>query len=142
MSARERDQRANALRDEYEAIQKKTFTKWANSLLADPALKIDDLYKDLADGKRLLKLLEVISGDPLPIPSSRAPMQRIHFLQNVNKAIKFLTDKQVKLESIGAQDIVDGNKTLVLGLIWTIILRFQIQDIKVSWHAYALHDRS
>jgi spectrin beta len=34
------------------------------------------------------------------------------------------------LESIGAEDIVAGTPNLVLGLIWTIILRFQIQDIE------------
>ena len=39
---------------------------------------------------------------------------------------------QVKLESIGANDIVDGNPTLTLGLIWTIILRFQIQEIEIE----------
>ena len=33
------------------------------------------------------------------------------------------------MESIGAEDIVDGNPRLVLGLIWTVILRFQIQDV-------------
>jgi spectrin beta len=33
---------------------------------------------------------------------------------------------QVHLENIGAQDIVDGNARLTLGLIWTIILRFQV----------------
>jgi hypothetical protein len=31
------------------------------------------------------------------------------------------------LESIGAEDIVDGNPRLTLGLIWTIILRFQVK---------------
>jgi hypothetical protein len=36
----------------------------------------------------------------------------------------------VQFENIGAEDIVDGNKRLILGLIWTIILRFQIQDIE------------
>lgn len=39
---------------------------------------------------------------------------------------------QVRLESIGAEDIVDGNPRLILGLIWTIILRFQIQDIEIE----------
>ncbi len=34
------------------------------------------------------------------------------------------------MESIGAEDIVAGTPNLVLGLIWTIILRFQIQDIE------------
>ena len=32
---------------------------------------------------------------------------------------------QVNLENIGAEDIVDGNPRLILGLIWTIILRSQ-----------------
>ena len=35
------------------------------------------------------------------------------------------------LENLGAHDIVDGHPRLTLGLIWTIILRFQIQDIVV-----------
>ena len=34
--------------------------------------------------------------------------------------------EKVRLESIGAEDIVDGNPRLILGLIWTIILRFQV----------------
>nr|CAD7256489.1 unnamed protein product [Timema shepardi] len=40
--------------------------------------------------------------------------------------------KEVRLESIGAEDIVDGNPRLILGLIWTIILRFQIQEIEID----------
>lgn len=36
---------------------------------------------------------------------------------------------QVALENIGAEDIVDGNPRLILGLCWTMVLRFQIQDI-------------
>lgn len=39
---------------------------------------------------------------------------------------------KVRLESIGAEDIVDGNPRLILGLIWTIILRFQIQEIEID----------
>ena len=39
---------------------------------------------------------------------------------------------QVTFENIGAEDIVDGNSRLILGLIWTIILRFQIQDIIIE----------
>ena len=38
----------------------------------------------------------------------------------------------MRLESIGAEDITDGNPRLILGLIWTIILRFQIQDIEIE----------
>lgn len=42
----------------------------------------------------------------------------------------------MRLESIGAEDIVDGNPRLILGLIWTIILRFQIQEIEIDVVSY------
>jgi spectrin beta len=54
---------------------------------------------------------------------------RIHCLENVDKGLQFLRDQHVHLENLGSHDIVDGNPRLTLGLIWTIILRFQIQDI-------------
>ena len=40
----------------------------------------------------------------------------------------YVCSKKVRLESIGAEDIVDGNPRLILGLIWTIILRFQVRE--------------
>lgn len=58
---------------------------------------------------------------------------RIHCLENVDKALQFLLREQrVHLENLGSHDIVDGNPRLTLGLIWTIILRFQIQDITIE----------
>jgi hypothetical protein len=32
--------------------------------------------------------------------------------------------------SIGAKDVVDGNPSLMLGLIWTIILHYHIRKIE------------
>ncbi|XP_055345534.1 spectrin beta chain-like isoform X2 [Paramacrobiotus metropolitanus] len=117
-------------RDERENVQKKTFTKWVNSHLIRVGCRIHDLYTDLRDGKMILKLLEVLSGERLPRPT-RGKM-RIHCLENVDKALQFLREKHVHLENLGSHDIVDGNPRLTLGLIWTIILRFQIQDIIIE----------
>lgn len=36
---------------------------------------------------------------------------------------------QIKLVNIRAEDIVDGNPKLTLGLIWTIILHFQVRTV-------------
>ena len=36
--------------------------------------------------------------------------------------------KEIKLVNIRGEDIVDGNPKLTLGLIWTIILHFQVGD--------------
>ena len=51
--------------DERESVQKKTFAKWVNSHLLRVNCSIQDLYVDLRDGKMLIKLLEVLSGERL-----------------------------------------------------------------------------
>ncbi|KAL7383967.1 hypothetical protein ABVT39_021511 [Epinephelus coioides] len=122
--------RFKQLQDEREAVQKKTFTKWVNSHLSRVSCRITDLYMDLRDGRMLIKLLEVLSGEKLPKPTKGR--MRIHCLENVDKALQFLKEQRVHLENMGSHDIVDGNHRLTLGLIWTIILRFQIQDISVE----------
>ncbi|XP_076220269.1 spectrin beta chain, non-erythrocytic 2-like, partial [Aptenodytes patagonicus] len=122
--------RIKALADEREAVQKKTFTKWVNSHLARGTCRLGDLYSDLRDGRMLLRLLEVLSGEQLPKPTKGR--MRIHCLENVDKALQFLKEQRVHLENVGSHDIVDGNHRLTLGLVWTIILRFQIQDISVE----------
>lgn len=122
--------RIKALADERESVQKKTFQKWVNSHLIRIGCRIQDLYIDLRDGKMLMKLLEVLSGERLPRPTKGK--MRIHCLENVDKALQFLHEQKVHLENMGAHDIVDGSPRLTLGLIWTIILRFQIQDITIE----------
>ena len=54
-----------AVADEREAVQKKTFTKWVNSHLGRVTCRIGDLYTDLRDGRMLIRLLEVLSGEQL-----------------------------------------------------------------------------
>lgn len=94
-------------------------------------MEINNLFRDLEDGKRLIKLLECISNKKLGKPNQGR--MRVHKIENVNMALTFIQSQLhaigAKLESIGAEDIVDGNRTLILGLVWTIILRFQISEI-------------
>ncbi|XP_060036990.1 calmin isoform X3 [Erinaceus europaeus] len=87
---------------ERENVQKRTFTRWVNLHLekCNPPLEVNDLFVDIRDGKILMALLEVLSGREL-----------------------------VKLVSIDAAEIADGNPSLVLGLIWNIILFFQIKEL-------------
>ncbi|XP_052759151.1 dystonin isoform X18 [Galleria mellonella] len=115
--------------DERDAIQKKTFTKWVNKHLVKVNRLVNDLFEDLRDGLSLISLLEVLSGEHLPRERGR---MRFHMLQNVQMALDFLRYKKIKLVNIRAEDIVDGNPKLTLGLIWTIILHFQISDIVVG----------
>ncbi|XP_072250898.1 plectin isoform X13 [Leuresthes tenuis] len=123
----------NFVEDERDRVQKKTFTKWVNKHLIKAQRHVTDLYEDLRDGHNLISLLEVLSGETLPREKGR---MRFHKLQNVQIALDFLKHRQVKLVNIRNDDIADGNPKLTLGLIWTIILHFQvsssISDIQIN----------
>ncbi|KAI4801672.1 hypothetical protein KUCAC02_019550 [Chaenocephalus aceratus] len=104
--------------NEHDAVQKKTFTKWINAQLSKTGkTPIKDMFSDLKDGRKLLDLLESLTDSVL---TKERGSTRVHALNNVNK---------VDLVNIGGTDIVDGNHKLTLGLIWSIILHWQVKDI-------------
>jgi hypothetical protein len=71
---------------------------------------------------------------------------RVQKAENVNKALEFIRQRGIKLTNIGPEgiyiwvglnsadtptsDIIDGNLKLILGMIWTLVLRFTIADIR------------
>ncbi|XP_069746216.1 dystrophin isoform X6 [Narcine bancroftii] len=113
--------------DEREDVQKKTFTKWINAQLVKAGKPlIKDLFTDLRDGRRLLELLEGLVGHNL---AKEKGSTRVHALNNVNRALQILQKNNVDLVNIGSSDIVDGNHKLTLGLIWSIILHWQVKDV-------------
>uniref|UniRef100_A0A6M2DCX7 Alpha-actinin, sarcomeric n=1 Tax=Xenopsylla cheopis TaxID=163159 RepID=A0A6M2DCX7_XENCH len=130
MEPEEEWEREGLLDPAWEKQQKKTFTAWCNSHLRKAGTAIENIEDDFRNGLKLMLLLEVISGETLPKPD-RGKM-RFHKIANVNKALDYIASKGVKLVSIGAEEIVDGNLKMTLGMIWTIILRFAIQDISVE----------
>ncbi|CAI9724319.1 alpha-actinin-like isoform X1 [Octopus vulgaris] len=130
MEEEEEWDREGLLDPAWEKQQKKTFTAWCNSHLRKAGTQIEDIEEDFRNGLKLMLLLEVISGEQLPKPD-RGKM-RFHKIANVNKALDYIASKGVRLVSIGAEEIVDGNVKMTLGMIWTIILRFAIQDITVE----------
>ncbi|XP_075048835.1 calmin isoform X2 [Mixophyes fleayi] len=115
---------------ERENVQKRTFTRWINLHLekCSPPLEVQDLFVDIQDGKILMALLEVLTGQSL-LHEYKSSTHRIFRLNNIAKALKFLEDSNVKLVSIDAAEIADGNPSLVLGLIWNIILFLQIKEL-------------
>ncbi|XP_044127834.1 calmin isoform X1 [Bufo gargarizans] len=124
------DIRVQNLQVERENVQKRTFTRWMNLHLekCNPPLEVKDLFLDIQDGRILMALLEVLTGQSL-LHEYKSSAHRIFRLNNIAKALKFLEDSNVKLVSIDAAEIADGNPSLVLGLIWNIILFLQIKEL-------------
>lgn len=54
---------------------------------------------------------------------------RVQRFENVNISLDFIKSRGIQMTNIGAEDVVDGNRKIILGLIWTLILRFTINDI-------------
>ena len=44
------------------------------------------------------------------------------------KPVEYLHKKGLQLTNIGSADVVDSNEKLLLGLMWTIILRFAVAE--------------
>ncbi|KAJ5078327.1 spectrin beta chain [Anaeramoeba ignava] len=112
-------------------VQTKTFTKWCNHHLSKKGAKIEDLTSDFKSGLNLIKLLETIGETTFP-KYNKNPRLRIQMIENVKIALEFIESRGVKLTAIGGEDIVDGNLKLILGTIWTVILRFQIAEIRYN----------
>ena len=99
-----------------------------NSKVSNRSVAVKSLASDLSDGIILVHLLEVLSNESLGRYASN-PKLRVQKFENVNKSLEFIKSRGIQMTNIGAEDVVDGNRKIILGLIWTLILRFTISDI-------------
>ncbi|ODO11861.1 hypothetical protein I350_00645 [Cryptococcus amylolentus CBS 6273] len=111
-------------------IQARTFCRWLNKQLESQGLEpMVDVVNDFSDGVKLIQ--EIISEESLG-RYVKSPRLRVQKAENAAKALNFIRSKGIKLTNIGPEDIVDGNSKLILGMIWTLILRFTIANITES----------
>lgn len=110
-------------------MQIKTFTNWTNSKLAAKGFPpIGNITTDVSTGEPLIQLLESIGDESLG-RYNKNPKMRIQKVENCNKAVAYIKSRNVPLINVGAEDIVDANSKIILGLVWSLILRFSIADI-------------
>ncbi|KAF3351873.1 hypothetical protein VdG1_04679 [Verticillium dahliae VDG1] len=119
---------AFAEQQKWVTVQQKTFTKWLNTKIVARDLEVKDLVADLSDGVILIHLLECLSQESLGRYAAK-PKLRVQRFENANTALDFIKSRGIQMTNIGAEDVVDGNRKIILGLIWTLILRFTISDI-------------
>ena len=112
-------------------MQLKSFTAWVNLQLAKVSLKVNDLRTELEDGILLLKLVEAISGEELG-KYDKNPMGKFQKIENLNIPLKYINSFNASIgikTSYSAEDIYEGNVTLILGMVWCLILRYSVAEI-------------
>jgi actinin alpha len=107
--------------------QKRTFTAWVNSKLAERKMSLpDDVDKSFHDGLHLIALTEVLTKAPIA-KYDKKPKMRIQFVSNCSCAIQVLVKHSKKLD-ISAENFVDQNEKLILGFIWQLFITFVQQE--------------
>lgn len=117
------------------STQHRTMAKWVGTKIGLP---IEDLTKDLDDGLVLAKLVNVISSEDgsskyLLTPIHKKPSFRVQKVENVEDILKFCKlILKVNVSTISADNVVDGDLKLILGLIWTLFLYLTSSHIGAS----------
>ncbi|KJH40811.1 hypothetical protein DICVIV_13224 [Dictyocaulus viviparus] len=96
-------------------------------LKIDP-LKIHDLSRDLSDGIVLIRLIESLQGRKYNGKIYENDPTETQKLFNVQIALDALKEDGIKTVNIGSNDVVEGNRRSILGLIWCLIQRYQISS--------------
>ncbi|MGH0171274.1 UNVERIFIED_CONTAM: hypothetical protein FKN15_060774 [Acipenser sinensis] len=91
----------------WKRIQQNTFTRWFNEHLKCVNKRVGNLQTDLADGLRLIALLEVLSQKKMYRKYNQRPTFRQMQLENVSVALEFLDKEGIKLVSIGESQRTD-----------------------------------
>jgi plastin-1 len=100
-----------------------------NSLNVEPY--VNNLFRDLRDGSILSQVIQKISKHELNLKEFakgklNEKADRFISLERCNLAIKIANEQlNIKITGLHGADILDGNKTLILGLIWQI-MRYHI----------------
>jgi len=109
-------------------VQRKSFSRWCNTVLNKRSIEIKDLEHDFRDGRNLIQLLEILTSKS--IKYNKNPRIDVQMMENLTVALKFLKEEcAVHLVNIGPNDIHDGNLKLILGLIWALILHLKLKPM-------------
>ena len=81
----------------------------------------------------ILVVILNISNNLFALQKREKGKMRIHHVQNIQRALTYLEkDCKIKLINITSEEIEQGDAKLTLGLVWTLILYFQVGYLFIS----------
>lgn len=99
----------------------RAFRFWINSLNIED-LYINNLYEECRDGIVLLKVIHKLDNTVVDWKKvDKNPNNKFKQSINCGEVINACKKLGLKLPGIGGQDIVDGNRKLVIAVVWQLV---------------------
>nr|BAK07719.1 predicted protein [Hordeum vulgare subsp. vulgare] len=117
--------------DDVEASrEERAFRLWINSL--GIATYVNNLFEDVRTGWVLLEVLDKISpGSVIWKQASKPPIiMPFRKVENCNQVIKIGKELNFSLVNVAGNDIVQGNKKLILAFLWQLMRTSILQLLK------------
>ncbi|KAH7301391.1 hypothetical protein KP509_23G023300 [Ceratopteris richardii] len=103
--------------------------------LLDYSFEVTNLVEDMRDGVRLCRLIQVLLADTSILMKMKIPSDRVRrHSHNCNIALEYLARAGISAVDasgypISADDLVEGDKERVIGLLCHIVLKLQIPKL-------------
>ncbi|XP_074561681.1 fimbrin-2-like, partial [Curcuma longa] len=108
--------------------EERSFRLWINSL--GLSMYINNVFEDLRNGWVLLEALDKVAPGVVCWKSANRPPIKMLFkkVENCNQVIKIGKQLKFSLVNIAGNDIVQGNKKLLLAFVWQL-MRYNILQL-------------
>ncbi|TMW96489.1 hypothetical protein EJD97_007270 [Solanum chilense] len=117
--------------------EERSFRFWINSL--GNSSYIDNVFEDLRDGWMLLETLDKISPGIVNWKIATKPPIKMPFrkVENCNQVVKIGKQLKFSLVNIAGNDVVQGNKKLILAYLWQLMRCNMLQLLKnLRFHSH------
>ncbi|CAN6274663.1 unnamed protein product [Urochloa humidicola] len=116
--------------------EERAFRMWINSLGVESY--VNNVFEDIRNGWVLLEVLDKVSPGSVNWKLATKPPIKLPFrkLENCNQVIKIGKQLKFSLVNVAGNDIVQGNKKLIVALLWQL-MRFNILQLlnKLRFHS-------
>ncbi|XP_022758962.1 fimbrin-5-like isoform X2 [Durio zibethinus] len=110
--------------------EERCFRLWINSL--GVASYVNNLFEDVRNGWVLLEVLDKISPGSVNWKHANKPPIKMPFkkVENCNQVIKIGKELNFSLVNVAGNDVVQGNKKLILAFLWQLMRFSMLQLLK------------
>ncbi|AQK74291.1 fimbrin-4 [Zea mays] len=116
--------------------EERAFRMWINSLGVESY--VNNVFEDVRNGWVLLEVLDKVSHGSVNWKLASKPPIKLPFrkLENCNQVVKIGKQLKFSLVNLAGNDIVQGNKKLIVALLWQL-MRFNILQLlnKLRFHS-------